>query len=242
MNNTMNEMRNLISCNNNFGIIQGAYDYLSNKYGKVVIAGGSMTDLIYGKDFYDIDVFAEYKDLKPEWKNKISARQASKRIVEVFRDSYSGIDVDIVVVGVNVYDYINRFDMNIKRISYDGKLNISKSAAKDFKDGSISLNSCENTNEWFRLFKASNKYNLPINEADEFILLNHLSVLKDIHVSAKYEQYLDKFSPIDNPNIHLANLTNRYMCNNNKAKDKLSFINFKLFKLVVSPYLKARRI
>lgn len=229
MNNTIAEMRNLISCNNSFGIIQGAYEYLTEKYGKVVIAGGSMTDLIYGKDFYDIDVFIEYKDLKPACQKEVVGR-TDKKIVAVFRDTYEGIDVDVVVLGISMADHVNNFDMNLKRISYDGSLHIHKAAAKDYKNKSISVNNLNTDNEWFRLYKASNKYGLAIDEVDEFIIVNYLSYLSEIEVSDKYKEYLQYFNPIEKVNTKLAILTSCLMCRNRLAKKGLQFVSLKRFK------------
>lgn len=242
MKNTIIKMRELIYSNDSFGTVEETYNYLSNKYGKVVVAGGSMTDLLYGKDFYDIDVFIEYSNLKPEWQEQISTKRLNRKLVEVFRDSYLGIAVDIVVIGININNYINRFDMNLKRIWYDGKLHIARQAAKDYHMKQVSLNNYENENAWFRLYRTAVKYDIAISKADEFIVANHLSVLKRIRVSQKYKQYLDIFKPIDRVNVRLACLTAKYMNHNYESKSSLKFISFKLFKLIVSPYLKARRI
>lgn len=242
MKNTVNKMKELIYSNNGFETIKEAYNYLSDKYGKVVVAGGSMTDLLYKKDFYDIDVFIKYSDLKSEWQDQISASRLNKKLVEVFRDSYLGIDIDIVVIGIDIKNYINRFDMNIKRIWYDGNLHIAKQAAKDFYTNSVSLNNYENENAWFRLYRTALKYDISISKADEFIVANHLSALKTIKVSQKYEQYLDIFKPIDRVNVRLAYLTAKYMNHNYESKSSFKFIDFRLFKLAVSPYLKARKV
>ena len=79
------------------------YSILVSRYGNVTVGGGCLVDSYYGKDFYDIDCFISYKDLKDEWKQQIELNNKN-HIVHVFRDEINGFDIDIVVVKASLLD------------------------------------------------------------------------------------------------------------------------------------------
>ena len=48
--------------------IKKVVEAMSNKYGCIVAAGGSLVDCYYDKEFYDIDLFIDINNLKDKYK------------------------------------------------------------------------------------------------------------------------------------------------------------------------------
>ena len=182
---------NQIRRNERFAKVQRAHEILSAKYGDVVVAGGCLVDCFFDKDFYDIDCFITVDGLKDEFKKEYTAKGHLK---DVLRDEIDGEAIDIVVVDYSIAEHVNRFDQNFKKIYYDGKLHIRKSAVRDLNNNEITVGTFNGTAIFFRCIKSALKYNMKINEEDLFLMYNFLcSQPENFKLPKKYEEYRHYF-------------------------------------------------
>ena len=204
---TGKDILNTIKSNERFGKILRTYKTLEKHYGKIVIAGGSMVDCFYDRDFYDIDIFINVNDLNPKFKKKYTSKN---HILDVLRAKVNGEAIDIIVVDYPVEEHIARFDQNFKKIWFNGRLNIAQEAVRDIRNNEISLGSFNGPVVYFRCLKSSMKYNMTINKDDLYIMHNYLSYLKDFKLAAKYAEYRDLFKPAATIDSKLAVKTKDY--------------------------------
>lgn len=210
---TAKEIMRKIRNNERFAKIIETVKVMSDKYGPITAAGGSLVDCYFNKDFYDIDLFISVEDLKDEYK-KEDYNQRS-HILDVLRDELNGEALDIIVVDYSVHEHISRFDQNFKKIFYNnGRIGIFKEAIEDINKGQISLGSLNGPTVYFRCIKSSEKYGLKINEDDLYIMHNMLSDTwrkrGHINLAKKYWDYKDRFVPAKCVDIKLARWTKEY--------------------------------
>ena len=207
------EIMRKIRNNKRFEQIVETVKAMSDKYGPITAAGGSLVDCYFNKDFYDIDLFISVEDLKDEYK-KEDYKQRS-HILDVLRDELNGEALDIIVVDYSVHEHISRFDQNFKKIFYsNNRIGIFKEAIEDINKGQISLGSLNGPTVYFRCIKSSEKYGLKINEDDLYIMHNMLSDTwrkrGHINLAKKYWDYKDRFVPAKCVDIKLARWTKEY--------------------------------
>ena len=196
------QIMNQIRTNKRFTQVQRAHEILSAKYGKVIVAGGCLVDCFFDKDFYDIDCFITVDDLKDEFKKEYTAKGHLK---DVLRDEIDGEAIDIVVVDYSITEHINRFDQNFKKIYYDGKLHIRKSAVDDLNNNEITVGTFNGTAIYFRCIKSAMKYNMSLNAEDLFLMYNFLcSQPENFKLPKKYEEYRKYFKATPVINQYLA--------------------------------------
>ena len=210
---TAKEIMRKIRNNERFAKIIETVKVMSDKYGPITAAGGSLVDCYFNKDFYDIDLFISVEDLKDEYK-KENYKQRS-HILDVLRDELNGEALDIIVVDYSVHEHISRFDQNFKKIFYNNsRIGIFKEAIEDINKGQISLGSLNGPTVYFRCIKSSEKYGLKINEDDLYIMHNMLSDTwrkrGHINLAKKYWDYKDRFVPAKCVDIKLARWTKEY--------------------------------
>lgn len=210
---TAKEIMRKIRNNERFAKIIETAKVMSDKYGPITAAGGSLVDCYFNKDFYDIDLFISVEDLKDEYK-KEDYKQRS-HILDVLRDELNGEALDIIVVDYSVHEHISRFDQNFKKIFYsNSRIGIFKEAIEDINKGQISLGSLNGPTVYFRCIKSSEKYGLKINEDDLYIMHNMLSDTwrkrGHINLAKKYWDYKDRFVPAKCVDIKLARWTKEY--------------------------------
>ena len=210
---TAKEIMKKIRNNERFEKIIETVKVMSDKYGPITAAGGSLVDCYFNKDFYDIDLFISVEDLKDEYK-KEDYKQRS-HILDVLRDELNGEALDIIVVDYSVHEHISRFDQNFKKIFYsNSRIGIFKEAIEDINKGQISLGSLNGPTVYFRCIKSSEKYGLKINEDDLYIMHNMLSDTwrkrGHINLAKKYWSYRSKFVPAKCVDIKLARWTKEY--------------------------------
>lgn len=210
---TAKEIMRKIRNNKRFEKIIETVKVMSDKYGPITAAGGSLVDCYFNKDFYDIDLFISVEDLKDEYK-KEDYNQRS-HILDVLRDELNGEALDIIVVDYSVHEHISRFDQNFKKIFYsNSRIGIFKEAIEDINKGQISLGSLNGQTVYFRCIKSSEKYGLKINEDDLYIMHNMLSDTwrkrGHINLAKKYWDYKDRFVPAKCVDIKLARWTKEY--------------------------------
>lgn len=210
---TAKEIMKKIRNNERFEKIIETVKVMSDKYGPITAAGGSLVDCYFNKDFYDIDLFISVEDLKDEYK-KEDYKQRS-HILDVLRDELNGEALDIIVVDYSVHEHISRFDQNFKKIFYsNGKIGIFKEAIEDINKGQISLGSLNGPTVYFRCIKSSEKYGLKINPDDLYIMHNMLTYIwrekGHINLAKKYWSYRSKFIPAKCVDIELAKSTKKY--------------------------------
>ena len=210
---TAKEIMRKIRNNERFAKIIETVKVMSDKYGPITAAGGSLVDWYFNKDFYDIDLFISVEDLKDEYK-KEDYKQRS-HILDVLRDELNGEALDIIVVDYSVHEHISRFDQNFKKIFYsNSRIGIFKEAIEDINKGQISLGSLNGPTVYFRCIKSSEKYGLKINEDDLYIMHNMLSDTwrkrGHINLAKKYWDYKDRFVPAKCVDIKLARWTKEY--------------------------------
>ena len=210
---TAKEIMRKIRNNERFEKIIETVKVMSDKYGPITAAGGSLVDCYFNKDFYDIDLFISVEDLKDEYK-KEDYKQRS-HILDVLRDELNGEALDIIVVDYSVHEHISRFDQNFKKIFYsNNRIGIFKEAIEDINKGQISLGSLNGPTVYFRCIKSSEKYGLKINEDDLYIMHNMLSDTwkkrGHINLAKKYWSYRSKFVPAKCVDIKLARWTKEY--------------------------------
>ena len=210
---TAKEIMRKIRNNERFAKIIETVKVMSDKYGPITAAGGSLVDCYFNKDFYDIDLFISVEDLKDEYK-KEDYKQKS-HILDVLRDELNGEALDIIVVDYSVHEHISRFDQNFKKIFYsNSRIGIFKEAIEDINKGQISLGSLNGPTVYFRCIKSSEKYGLKINEDDLYIMHNMLSDTwrkrGHINLAKKYWDYKDRFVPAKCVDIKLARWTKEY--------------------------------
>ena len=201
------QILNQIKANERFDKIVKIHKVLSAKYGNVVIAGGSLVDCYFDKDFYDVDVFISVDDLNEQYRKEYTSKN---HILDVLRDTVDNEAIDIIVVDYSVEEHIMRFDQDFKKIWYDGKLHIAKSAVDDIKDNIISLGSFNGPVVYFRCIKSSMKYNMKINEDDLFLMINYISTIKNLKVANKYKDYLKYFTKSEFIDVTLAKKMRKY--------------------------------
>lgn len=188
---TSTTIMNQIRTNERFTKVKRAHEVLSTKYGDVVIAGGCLVDCYFDKDFYDIDCFITVDGLKDEFKKEYTAKGHLK---DVLRDEVDGEAIDIVVVDYSIAEHINRFDQNFKKIYYDGKLHIRKSAVEDLNNNTITVGTFNGTAIYFRCIKSALKYNMSLDAEDLFLMYNFLcSQPENFKLPKKYEEYRHYF-------------------------------------------------
>lgn len=229
---TAKEIMRKIRNNERFAKIIETVKVMSDKYGPITAAGGSLVDCYFNKDFYDIDLFISVEDLKDEYK-KEDYNQRS-HILDVLRDELNGEALDIIVVDYSVHEHISRFDQNFKKIFYsNSRIGIFKEAIEDINKGQISLGSLNGPTVYFRCIKSSEKYGLKINEDDLYIMHNMLSDTwrkrGHINLAKKYWDYRDRFIPANCVDIELAKCTQKYTRQYWDVKRK-SIISFSEFK------------
>ena len=229
---TAKEIMRKIRNNERFEKIIETVKVMSDKYGPITAAGGSLVDCYFNKDFYDIDLFISVEDLKDEYK-KEDYKQRS-HILDVLRDELNEEALDIIVVDYSVHEHISRFDQNFKKIFYsNNRIGIFKEAIEDINKGQISLGSLNGPTVYFRCIKSSEKYGLKINEDDLYIMHNMLSDTwrkrGHINLAKKYWDYKDRFVPAKCVDIKLARWTKEYANTYwDYKKDKIkSFAEFK---------------
>lgn len=209
---TAKEIMKKIRNNKRFEKIMNTVEIMSNKYGPITAAGGSMVDCYFDKDFYDIDLFISVEDLKDEYKKDYEQKS---HILDVLRDELNGEALDIIVVDYSVKEHIRRFDQNFKKIFYsNGRIGILKEAVEDISKGVISLGNINGPTVYFRCIKSSEKYGLKINPDDLYIMHNLLTAIwrkkGHINIAKKYWNYKDKFVPAKCVDIKLAKWTQEY--------------------------------
>lgn len=210
---TAKEIMRKIRNNKRFKKIIETVKVMSDKYGPITAAGGSLVDCYFNKDFYDIDLFISVEDLKDEYK-KEDYKQRS-HILDVLRDELNGEALDIIVVDYSVHEHISRFDQNFKKIFYsNNRIGIFKEAVEDINKGQISLGSLNGPTVYFRCIKSSEKYGLQVNPDDMYIMHNLLtSIYRNkghINIAKKYWSYRDRFEPAKCIDIKLAKWTQEY--------------------------------
>lgn len=203
---------NKIMSNKRFEEVVSVRERLSEKYGEITVAGGCLADCYFDKDFYDIDMFISYKDLKDEWKQEVDNNERCKtHILHVLRDEIDGQDIDIIVVDYSVAKHIRRFDQAFKQIWLDNKgLHIKKQAVKDIADNRISINMVNGPVVYFRIIKSARKYNMMIDDEDFFLLENFMSTLSYFKLSEKYAPMKREFMPYKNPSSYLGRIVYKY--------------------------------
>ncbi len=201
------QILNQIRANKRFDKIVKLHKVLSAKYGNIVIAGGSLADCYFDKDFYDVDIFINVDDLNEQYRKEYTSKN---HILDVLRDTVDNEAIDIIVVDYSVVEHIMRFDQNFKKIYYDGKLHIMKSAVEDIKNNIISLGSFNGPVVYFRCIKSSMKYNMKINEDDMYLMHNYLSSIKNLKVANKYKDYLKYFTKSEFIDLTLAKKMRKY--------------------------------
>lgn len=209
---TAKEIMKKIRNNKRFEKIMNTVEIMSNKYGPITAAGGSMVDCYFDKDFYDIDLFISVEDLKDEYKKDYEQKS---HILDVLRDELNGEALDIIVVDYSVKEHIRRFDQNFKKIFYsNGRIGILKEAVEDINKGVISLGNINGPTVYFRCIKSSEKYGLQINPDDLYIMHNLLTAIwrkkGHINIAKKYWNYENKFVPAKCVDIKLAKWTQEY--------------------------------
>ena len=209
---TAKEIMRKIRSNKRFAKIIETVKVMSDKYGPITAAGGSLVDCYFNKDFYDIDLFISVEDLKDEFKKDYEQRS---HILDVLRDKLDGEALDIIVVDYSVKEHIRRFDQNFKKIFYsNGRIGILKEAVEDINKGVISLGNVNGPTVYFRCIKSSEKYGLKINPDDLYIMHNMLTYIwrekGHINLAKKYWNYRDRFIPANCVDIELAKSTKKY--------------------------------
>lgn len=209
---TASQIMKKIRGNKRFDKIKKVVETMSNKYGCIVAAGGSLVDCYYDKEFYDIDLFIDINNLKNKYKKKYEQKS---HILDVLRDEFEGEALDIIVVDYSVHEHISRFDQNFKKIFYsNGRIGIFKEAVEDINKGQISLGSLNGPTVFFRCIKSSEKYNMKINSDDLYIMHNMLTYIwrekGHINLAKKYWSYRSKFIPAKCVDIELAKSTKKY--------------------------------
>ena len=197
-----------IESNMRFNKIKDVVEAMSKKYGRVIAAGGSLVDCLYGLPFYDIDLFISVNDLKEEYRKKYTNKG---HIKDVLRDEYEGEMLDIIVVDYSVEEHINRFDQNFKRISYDlqNGIKVSDEAVRDIINNKISLNTMNGPVVFFRVHKSSMKYNLQLDELDLYLMRNYMTVF-GVRLPVKYQSLEHLYKPVEDFDYTLALLVDRY--------------------------------
>lgn len=204
---------NQIQSNERYAEVQAVYEILRNKYGEITIGGGCLVDCFYNKNFYDIDCFISYKDLKDEWKQQIDLnnRQQNNHLVEVLRDNVNGYDIDIVVVDYSVNKHIRRFDQCFKQIWLNKRgLHIKKQAVKDISNNRITVGVLNGPAIYFRVMRSARKYKMTVDDRDLFLMENFMSTLSYFILPKKYQEMKREFMPYKNPNAPLGKLIYSY--------------------------------
>jgi hypothetical protein len=203
---------NKIQTSERFAAVQAVHEILVKKYGNVTIGGGCLVDSYFDKDFYDVDCFISYKDLKDEWKQEVDNNERQKsHILHVLRDEIDGQDIDIIVVDYSVAKHIRRFDQAFKQIWLDNKgLHIKKQAVKDISNNRISINTVNGPVVYFRVIKSARKYNMTIDDEDFFLLENFMSTLSYFRLSEKYAPMKREFMPYKNSSSYLGKIVFKY--------------------------------
>ena len=209
---TAKEIIRTIRKNERFEKIIETVKVMSDKYGPITAAGGSLVDCYFNKDFYDIDLFISVEDLKDEFKKDYEQRS---HILDVLRDELDGEALDIIVVDYSVKEHIRRFDQNFKKIFYsNGRIGILKEAVEDISNGVISVGNVNGPTVYFRCIKSSEKYGLKVNPDDLYIMHNMLTYIwrekGHINLAKKYWNYRDRFVPAKCVDIELAKSTKKY--------------------------------
>ena len=209
---TAKEIMRKIKNNERFAKIIETVKVMSDKYGPITAAGGSLVDCYFNKDFYDIDLFISVEDLKDEFKKDYEQRS---HILDVLRDELDGEALDIIVVDYSVKEHIRRFDQNFKKIFYsNGRIGILKEAVEDISNGVISVGNVNGPTVYFRCIKSSEKYGLKVNPDDLYIMHNMLTYIwrekGHINLAKKYWNYRDRFVPAKCVDIELAKSTKKY--------------------------------
>ena len=209
---TAKEIMRKIRNNKRFNKIIETVEVMSNKYGPITAAGGSMVDCYFDKDFYDIDLFISVENLKDEYKKDYEQKS---HILDVLRDELNGEALDIIVVDYPVKEHIRRFDQNFKKIFYsNGKIGIFKEAVEDISNNMISVGNVNGPTVYFRCIKSSEKYGLKVNPDDLYIIHNMLTYIwrekGHINLAKKYWDYRDRFVPANCVDIELAKSTKKY--------------------------------
>ena len=224
---------NTIKANERFANIPKLYKTLSDKYGKLRIAGGALIDCYFNKDFYDVDCFINIKDLKPEWKQKLHTRKDT-HILDVLRDNIDGFDIDIVVIDYSVAKHIRRFDQRFKQAWFDDKgLHMSNGAAKDIADNKVRIGVLNGPAIYFRVIRSARKYGMHLDDTDLFLMENFMSCLDRLNLPKKYQHMQREFLPYKNPDELLGRIIYKYSQNywNTKLIYAPSWTTLKLFLL-----------
>ena len=229
---------NAIKSNERYAKVVSTRERLSEKYGQITVAGGCLVDCFYNKDFYDIDMFISYKDLKPEWKKVVDNNEREKsHILHVLRDEIDGEDIDIIVVDYSVAKHIRRFDQAFKQIWLDNKgLHIKKQAIEDLINRRISINTLNGPVVYFRVIKSARKYGMTVADEDLFLMENFMSTLSYFRLSEKYAQMKREFMPYRNPNAQLGKLVYHYS-NLYWDTKKLYLPSWKIVRRVTALYM-----
>ncbi len=203
-----NQIIKSIETNIRFKKIKDIVTAMSEKYGAVVAAGGSLVDCLFGLPFYDVDLFISTSDLKEEYKRKYTNKG---HIKDVLRDEFEGEAIDIIVVDYSVKTHVSRFDQNFKRISYDlqNGIQVADEAVTDLMNNKISLNTMNGSIVFFRIHKSSMKYNMELDKLDLYLLQNYMTVF-GVRLSKKYESLEYLYEPLDEFDYTLALLVDRY--------------------------------
>ncbi len=203
----------IIKSNERYNVIPELYEILSDKYGKLTIAGGCLIDCYFDKDFYDVDCFININDLKPEWREQLKTRKDT-HILDVLRDNINGFDIDIVVIDYSVAKHIRRFDQCFKQAWYDHKgLHMTNRAAKDIAENRITIGVLNGPAIYFRVIRSARKYNMTIADEDLFLMENFMSTLDKFILPKQYQQMKREFMPYRNPNQPLGKLVYSYSKN-----------------------------
>lgn len=223
----------IIKSNERYNVIPKLYEILSDKYGKLTIAGGALIDCFYDKPFYDVDCFINIKDLKPEWKQKLHIRKDT-HVLDVLRDNIDGFDIDIVVIDYSVAKHIRRFDQRFKQAWYDDKgLHMTKGAAKDITDNKVRVGVLNGPAIYFRVIRSARKYGMHLDDTDMWLMENFMSCLDKLRLPKKYQHMKREFLPYKNPDKLLGEIVYKYSQNywNTKLLYAPSWTTLKLFLL-----------
>ena len=228
---------NAIKSNERYSKVQAVYETLVDKYGKVTVGGGCLVDSYFDKEFYDIDCFISYKNLKDEWKEQITLNNKN-HIVHVFRDEIDGFDIDIVVVDYSVAKHIRRFDQCFKQIWLDHKgLHITKQAAKDIINNKITIGVLNGPAIYFRALRSARKYNMIIDSYDMWLMENFMSCLQHLNLPSKYRSMAWEFIPHKNPDELLGRIVFKYS-RIYWDLNKLYAPSWTMLKRFIAPYAK----
>lgn len=174
-------------------LVNKAWEFIENigqREGSVVIAGGTIADVWFNKEFKDLDVFvskteldhvetfanyygfeqvqlpSQFKDEEDSYgeMHSVLIGQDESDVVSVFKGKFLDYDMDIVVVkDEDVVNHITtKFDQSIKACWFDGEYHYSDAFMKTIETGLITPIRMESSN-YARAWLSANKYDLKLS-------------------------------------------------------------------------------